>query len=72
MVAQSNYIPADYRHYDRVPIRRALISVSDKNGLIELAKALVDAGVELVSTGSTAKTIKDAGIKVIEVAEVTG
>jgi phosphoribosylaminoimidazolecarboxamide formyltransferase/IMP cyclohydrolase len=72
LVAQSNYIPADYRHYDRVPIRRALISVSDKTGLIELAKALYDAGVELVSTGSTAKTIKDAGIKVIEVSEVTG
>jgi phosphoribosylaminoimidazolecarboxamide formyltransferase/IMP cyclohydrolase len=72
LAAQSNYTPADYRHYDRVPIRRALISVSNKTGLLELAKALDTAGVELVSTGSTAKTIADAGIKVTEVSEVTG
>ncbi len=72
MAAQNPYTPADYRHFDRIEIKRALISVSDKTGLLELAKALGDAGVEIVSTGSTAKTIADAGIKVIEVAEVTG
>jgi phosphoribosylaminoimidazolecarboxamide formyltransferase/IMP cyclohydrolase len=64
--------PADYRSRDAIPIQRALISVSDKTGLVELAKALVDAGVEIVSTGSTAKTIADAGLAVTEVAAVTG
>jgi phosphoribosylaminoimidazolecarboxamide formyltransferase/IMP cyclohydrolase len=57
---------------DVIPIRRALISVSDKTGLLELAAALVGAGVELVSTGSTAKAIADAGHPVTEVASVTG
>jgi phosphoribosylaminoimidazolecarboxamide formyltransferase/IMP cyclohydrolase len=49
-----------------------LISVSDKTGLLDLAKALIENQVEIVSTGSTAKTIADAGFKVTEVAEVTG
>jgi phosphoribosylaminoimidazolecarboxamide formyltransferase/IMP cyclohydrolase len=57
---------------DRVPIRRALISVYDKTGLEELAKGLHAAGVKLVSTGSTAKKIAAAGIPVQEVEEVTG
>ncbi|MGO4534559.1 bifunctional phosphoribosylaminoimidazolecarboxamide formyltransferase/IMP cyclohydrolase [Leifsonia sp. 2MCAF36] len=61
-----------YRERDLVPIRRALISVSDKTGLLDLAKALADAGVELVSTGSTAQTIRDAGYAVTDVATVTG
>ena len=61
-----------YRERDIVPIRRALISVSDKSGLLDLAKALADAGVELVSTGSTAQTIRDAGYSVTDVASVTG
>jgi len=69
---QSEYTPADYRHRDRVAIKRALISVSDKTGLIELATALSAAGVSIVSTGSTASAIKAAGIEVTEVAEVTG
>lgn len=69
---ESKYQAADYRHFDKVPIKRALISVSDKTGLLELAKALSEAGVEIVSTGSTAKTIAQAGLKVTEVAEVTG
>jgi len=55
-----------------VAIRRALISVSDKTGLTELATALSEAGVQLVSTGSTAKQIALAGIAVKEVSEVTG
>ncbi|MEV0891757.1 bifunctional phosphoribosylaminoimidazolecarboxamide formyltransferase/IMP cyclohydrolase [Promicromonospora sp. NPDC050262] len=54
------------------PVRRALLSVYDKTGLIELATALHDAGVELVSTGSTASTIADAGIPVTPVEELTG
>ena len=56
----------------KVRIERALISVSDKTGLIELARALADHGVEIVSTGSTAKTIAGEGIAVSEVSEVTG
>ncbi len=68
----SKYTAADYLHFDKVPIKRALISVSDKTGLLELAKALAAAGVEIVSTGSTAKTISDAKIAVTEVSAVTG
>jgi phosphoribosylaminoimidazolecarboxamide formyltransferase/IMP cyclohydrolase len=64
--------PALYRPRDVVKIRRALVSVSDKNQLIELATALSAAGVEIVSTGSTASTIAAAGIPVTQVAEVTG
>ena len=69
---ESKYKAADYRHFDKVPIKRALISVSDKTGLLDLAQALAAAGVEIVSTGSTAKTIADAGIAVTQVSEVTG
>ncbi|HOW93712.1 MAG TPA: bifunctional phosphoribosylaminoimidazolecarboxamide formyltransferase/IMP cyclohydrolase [Mycolicibacterium fallax] len=54
------------------PIRRALISVYDKTGLVELARGLHDAGVTLVSTGSTAKNIADQGIPVTPVEDVTG
>ena len=54
------------------PVRRALISVSDKTGLIDLAKALSDRGVELLSTGGSAKAIRDAGLPVTDVADVTG
>lgn len=72
MSAQNEYNPADYRHRDRVAIKRALLSVSDKTGLIELATALSNSGVALVSTGSTASTIRAAGIGVTDVAEVTG
>ncbi len=55
-----------------VRIRRALISVSDKTGLAEQAKKLVDMGVELVSTGGTSKLIKDAGLPVKDVSDITG
>ncbi|WP_144760387.1 bifunctional phosphoribosylaminoimidazolecarboxamide formyltransferase/IMP cyclohydrolase [Curtobacterium sp. 9128] len=64
--------PSLYRDRDVVPVRRALISVSDKSGLLELAGALADAGVEIVSTGSTAQAIRDAGYAVTDVASVTG
>lgn len=56
----------------RKPIKRALISVYDKSGLIEFAGALHQSGVELVSTGSTASTIEKSGIPVIRVEELTG
>ncbi len=57
---------------DVIPVRRALVSVSDKSGLLELAAALARAGVEIVSTGSTAMQIADAGHPVTEVSAVTG
>ncbi|ACZ29777.1 phosphoribosylaminoimidazolecarboxamide formyltransferase/IMP cyclohydrolase [Xylanimonas cellulosilytica DSM 15894] len=56
----------------RRPVRRALLSVFDKTGLVELAAALHTAGVELVSTGSTASTIADAGLPVTRVEDLTG
>ncbi len=55
-----------------IPFKRALISVYDKTGLVELATGLARAGVEIVSTGSTAKTIADAGIPVTRVEDLTG
>lgn len=55
-----------------VKIHRALLSVSDKTGLVELAKDLSARGVELLSTGGTAKTIRDAGLPVKDVSDVTG
>ena len=57
---------------DRKPIRRALLSVYDKDRLLELGRVLADAGVEILSTGSTAKTLADAGIAVTEVSSYTG
>ncbi|MGE0740015.1 MAG: bifunctional phosphoribosylaminoimidazolecarboxamide formyltransferase/IMP cyclohydrolase [Hyphomonadaceae bacterium] len=57
---------------DILPIKRALISVSDKTGLIEHAQALASLGAALVSTGGTKKAIADAGLKVADVSAVTG
>ncbi|WP_433300805.1 bifunctional phosphoribosylaminoimidazolecarboxamide formyltransferase/IMP cyclohydrolase [Actinoplanes sp. CA-030573] len=56
----------------RRPIKRALISVYDKTGLVELAQALHGSGVQIVSTGSTASTIEGAGVPVTRVEELTG
>src|SRR3981189_2660190 len=53
-------------------VTRALLSVSDKSGLIEVARALAGHGIELVSTGGTAKAIAAAGLKVRDVSELTG
>ncbi|TFB73773.1 bifunctional phosphoribosylaminoimidazolecarboxamide formyltransferase/IMP cyclohydrolase [Cryobacterium glaciale] len=64
--------PSSYRNLDQIRIERALISVSDKTGLLELAAALTADGVEIVSTGSTATTIRAAGYDVTDVAAVTG
>ena len=55
-----------------VPIGRALISVSDKTGLLDLARALADYGVELISTGGTSGMLRTAGLAVRDVSEVTG
>jgi len=57
---------------DLLPVRRALLSVSDKTGLVELASALAARGVELLSTGGTARALREAGLPVRDVAEVTG
>ena len=57
---------------DLVPVRRALLSVSDKAGLADLAAALVRHGVELVSTGGTAKALREAGHAVLDVSDLTG
>ncbi|WP_374657302.1 bifunctional phosphoribosylaminoimidazolecarboxamide formyltransferase/IMP cyclohydrolase [Phenylobacterium sp.] len=68
MPAAPDFPPAP----DRVAPKRALISVSDKTGLIEAAKTLAAAGVELVSTGGTRKAIADAGLPVKDVSDLTG
>jgi phosphoribosylaminoimidazolecarboxamide formyltransferase / IMP cyclohydrolase len=57
---------------DLTPIRRALLSVSDKTGLVDLARGLAALGVELVSTGGTATTLRQAGLTVRDVSELTG
>ena len=57
---------------NRKPIRRALLSVYEKDRLLDLAQSLVDTGVEIIATGSTAQTLRDAGIASIEVSSYTG
>jgi len=57
---------------DCVPVRRALLSVSDKTGVIELARALTRRGIELISTGGTARTLAGAGLEVVAVEQLTG
>ena len=57
---------------DPAPVTRALLSVSDKTGLVDLGRALSQRGVELVSTGGTARSLREAGLAVRDVAEVTG
>src|SRR5580765_266258 len=57
---------------DMRPVRRALLSVTDKTGLVEFARALAGHGAELVSTGGTAKALRDAGLQVKDITELTG
>ena len=57
---------------DLAPVTRALLSVSDKTGLVDLGRALAEHGVELVSTGGTARALRAAGLAVRDVAEITG
>jgi phosphoribosylaminoimidazolecarboxamide formyltransferase/IMP cyclohydrolase len=70
MAASQNYTPSPTP--DLARIERALISVSDKTGLVELGKALAAHGVAILSTGGSAKTLRDAGVEVIEVSDHTG
>jgi phosphoribosylaminoimidazolecarboxamide formyltransferase/IMP cyclohydrolase len=57
---------------EETPVRRALVSVSDKTGIVEFARALAARGVEIISTGGTAKALADGGISVIGISDVTG
>src|SRR6266581_2158311 len=60
-------------NFDFMPkIERALISVTDKTGIVDFARQLSGLGVELISTGGTAKALRDSGLAVREVSEVTG
>ncbi len=68
MAVASKKIPAP----DRVAIKTALLSVSDKTGIVELAQALSKKGVRLLSTGGTHKALSDAGLEVTDVSDVTG
>ena len=54
-----------------IPVKRALISVSNKTGIFELASGLLDEKIEIISTGNTAKKLKEQGINSIEISEVT-
>ena len=53
-------------------IQRAILSVTDKTGLVEFARKLADMGVELISTGGTANLLRDSGIGVKDISELTG
>ena len=57
---------------DLKPVRRALLSVTDKSGLVDFARSLAAHGVELVSTGGTAKALRDAGLQVRDISDLTG
>ncbi|MEW6729389.1 MAG: bifunctional phosphoribosylaminoimidazolecarboxamide formyltransferase/IMP cyclohydrolase, partial [Pseudomonadota bacterium] len=59
-------------HHHLTPIRRALLSVSDKTGLVDFARFLASRGVELLSTGGTARLLREAGLAVRDVSEHTG
>ncbi|RMF75238.1 MAG: bifunctional phosphoribosylaminoimidazolecarboxamide formyltransferase/IMP cyclohydrolase PurH [Acidobacteria bacterium] len=63
---------SENREGTRVPVRRALISVYDKEGIVDFARGLADAGVEILSTGGTGRLLRDAGIEIRRIAEVTG
>ncbi|KQP69331.1 phosphoribosylaminoimidazolecarboxamide formyltransferase [Microbacterium sp. Leaf288] len=71
-MAGPSHDPALYRPRDVVPVRRALVSVSDKTDLLALGEALAAAGVEIVSTGGSATLLREAGYTVTDVSSVTG
>lgn len=71
-MAGPSHDPSLYRDRDSVPIKRALVSVSDKSDLVGLGQALAAAGVEIVSTGGSAALLRESGLTVVDVADVTG
>lgn len=70
--ARMSDTPTNLTPANLAPIRRALLSVSDKTGLVDFATALAGHGVDILSTGGTAKALKEAGLTVTDVADVTG
>ncbi len=71
-MSSSTVDDAGAAHEGRRPIKRALISVYDKTSLIELGQGLAAAGVEIVSTGTTAAVLAESGVPVVKVEELTG
>ncbi len=70
---KSSNMTTDYlKHLPEVSVERALISVSDKTGIIEFSTQLHQLGIQIISTGGTARMIRDAGIPVTDVSEITG
>ena len=65
-------VPAATTQSDVKPVRRAILSVTDKTGIADFARGLEKLGIELVSTGGTAKLLRDSGIRVKDISEVTG
>ena len=65
-------VPATVTQSDVKPVHRAILSVTDKSGIADLARGLEKLGVELVSTGGTAKLLRDSGIRVKDISELTG
>jgi phosphoribosylaminoimidazolecarboxamide formyltransferase/IMP cyclohydrolase len=61
-----------FRGFSLVQVKRALLSVSDKSGLVDFAKGLAELNIEMISTGGTAKALREAGLKVKDISEVTG
>src|SRR5579871_5937500 len=69
---QQNLIGSGRVEIGEKKIRRALLSVTDKTGLVEFAQALAGHGVELISTGGTARALRDGGLSVKDISELTG
>ena len=65
-------LPVCAQSMSELPIRRALLSVSDKTGLIEFSTGLLEFGVEIISTGGTAKALREADLPIIEIDDFTG
>src|ERR1700684_4243055 len=72
MSAEQSHTGIERAEPGAVYVRRALISVSDKTGVVDLAKGLIDLGVEIVSTGGTARALADAGVSVRPIEDFTG
>lgn len=70
--AEAVATPSEVAVEDVKPIRRAILSVTDKTGIADFARALEKVGVELVSTGGTAKLLRDSGVRVKDISELTG
>src|SRR5579872_3433435 len=72
MEEASPNVTAALQRPEEVRVARALLSVSDKTGLVEFARGLAELGIEIVSTGGTARELSDAGLRVRQISELTG